>query len=210
MLSANRYASRFLLVSLNIEAILRETTISRRRKRLDTMTNGLGLGDAYSATLERVKAQGVEKPRLGFAVLRWISHAERPLQADELCHALAVEIGSTDIDTDDVPSIQTLLGSCQGLVVMDKETSTIRLVHFTFQEYLRSRPDLFSRAHSTIAETCLTYLNFYPVKELSLNPSHGLQNTPFLKYSSVYWGTHAKRELSSEHAMPLALELFDQ
>lgn len=44
-----------------------------------------------------------------FTVPMWISRAERPLQADELCHALAAEIGSPDIDTDDVPSIQTLL-----------------------------------------------------------------------------------------------------
>jgi len=33
--------------------------------------------------------------------------------------------------------------------------------------------------------------------------------TPFLKYSSRYWGTHAKRELSG-HAMALALQLFSQ
>jgi len=64
----------------------------------------------------------------------WISHAERPLQADELCHALAAEIRSTDIDTDDVPSIQTLLNSCQGLVVMDKKASTVGLIHFTPQK----------------------------------------------------------------------------
>ena len=57
------------------------------------MTDGFGLGDAYSATLGRIKRLGGEKARLGMATLMWISHAERPLKADELCHALAVEIG---------------------------------------------------------------------------------------------------------------------
>ena len=117
--SANRYMSRFLLVSLNIDAVLRETTIHRRRQKLSTMTDGLGLGDAYGATLGRIKGQGGEKARLGMAALMWISHAERPLKADELCHALAVEIGSPGLNTDNVPSIGTLLACCQGLVVKD-------------------------------------------------------------------------------------------
>jgi len=48
------------------------------------MTNGLGLGDVYGATIERIKAQGGEKSRLGMEALMWISHAERPLKANEL------------------------------------------------------------------------------------------------------------------------------
>ena len=94
------------------------------------MTDGLGLGDAYGATLGRIKRQGGEKAGLGMAALMWISHAERPLKADELCHALAVEIGSPNVDTDNIPSISTLLACCQGLVVVEKEASTVRLIHF--------------------------------------------------------------------------------
>ena len=52
------YMFRFLLVSLNIEAIFQEPTIYRRRERLNKMTDGLSLGDAYRATIERIKAQG--------------------------------------------------------------------------------------------------------------------------------------------------------
>ena len=88
----------------------------------------------------------------------WISHAERPLRSDELCHALGVEIGSPNLNSDNVPSIRTLLACCQGLFVMDKETSTIRLIHFTLQEYLGAHPGNFGTTHSTIAETCLSYL----------------------------------------------------
>jgi len=65
------------------------------------------------------------------AALMWISHAERPLQAGELCHALAVELGSTDFDTSNAPSISTLVGYCQGLIAVDREASAMRLVHFT-------------------------------------------------------------------------------
>ena len=204
-LSADKIISRFLLVSLNVDAILRETTISRRRQKLNTTTDGLGLGGVYGETLSRITGQGEEKSRLGMAALMWISHSERPLKVDELCHALGVEIGSPDLDSDNVPSIGTLLDCCQGLVSVDKEASAVRLIHFTLQEYLRTHPQLFGRAHSTMAETCLSYLNSHQVKALSTSPSPDLQSIPFLEYSSLYWGTHAKRELS-DCAKQLALK----
>jgi len=204
----NKFTFRFLLVSLNIDAILEETTIHRRRQKLSLMSDGMGVGDAYGATLSRIKRQGGEKASLGMAALMWISHAERPLKADELCHALAVEIGSSNLNTDNVPSTNTLLACCQGLVVVEKEASTVRLIHFTLQEYLRAHPDLFGTAHSTIAETCLTYLNSHQFKAVSTTPSPDLQDTPFLEYSSLYWGVHAKRDLS-DCAKQLVLKLFD-
>ena len=192
------------------------------------MTGGLELGDVYDATISRIKAQDGDKSRLGMAALMWISHAERPLLADELCYALAVQLGSTDFDVGNIPSMSTLVNCCQGLITVDKEASTVRLVHFTLQEYLSSHPDIFSKPHSAMAEICLTYLNSQQVKALSTDPSldtqHVIflddsdywgepspdaQNTPFLEYCSVYWGVHAKRELS-EYGRSLALELLKE
>jgi len=207
-LSTDRCASRFLLVSLHIDAVLQETTIYRRRRRLGAMTAGLGLGDGYKMTLERIKAQGGEKARLGMAALMWICYSERPLSVDELCQALAVEVGSPDFSPDNVPPISTLLGCCQGLIIVDKRASKVRLIHFSLKEYLCSHPDLFAGAHSIIAETCLTYLNSQHVN--SIPPKiDDIQDVPFLQYSSAYWGSHAKRELSNR-AKSLALKLFSQ
>ena len=203
----DEYAFRFLLVSLNIDAVLQETTIHRRRQKLSAMTSGLGLGDAYGATLGRIKGQGGERARLGIAALMWLSHSERPLKVDELCHALAVEIGLPNLNTDNVPSLGTLIACCQGLVVADKEASTVRLIHFTLQEHLRAHPDPFGAVHSTMAETCLTYLISQKVTAFSTNLSPDLQDTPFLEYSSLYWGVHARRGLS-DCAKLLALKLF--
>jgi len=169
---------RFLLVSLNVDAILQETTISRRRQKLGAITDGLGLGGAYSETLSRIKGQGGEKSRLGMAALMWISHAERPLKVDELCHALGVEIGSPDLDSDNVPSIRTLLSCCQGLVTVQKEASAVRLIHFTLQEYLRAHPRLFSTTHSTMAETCLSYLNSHQIKSLPGSHHYDIWGAP--------------------------------
>ena len=203
--------SRFLLASLNIGAILQESTIYRRRETLSKMRDGLGLEGVYGATIKRIKAQGGGKSRLGMEALMWISHAERPLSLDELCHALAIELGSTDFNTGNVPSISILVDSCQGLITVNKAASTVRLVHFTLREYLSAHHDLFDTPHSAMAEICLTYLNSGQVKALSANPSANpntvIHDKPFLEYCSLYWGAHAQRELS-DCARSLALQLF--
>jgi len=173
------------------------------------MTDGLGLGEAYGATIERIKAQGGDKSRLGMAALMWISHAERPLTADELCHALAVELGSRDFMVSNLPSMSTLVGCCQGLITVDKEASTVRLVHFTLQEYLSAHPDVFTRPHSAIAEVCLTYLNSKQVRSILAYQYYKIDVTFFLQYCSLYWGVHAKRDLS-DCARSLVLELFQE
>ena len=211
---------RFLLASLNIEAILQEPTIHRRRERLSNMTDGLGLEDVYGATIQRIKAQGGYKSRLGMGALMWISYAEVPLRPDELCYALVVGLGSTDFNAANIPSITTLVSCCQGLIAVDKEESTARLIHFTLREYFTAHPDIFSRPHSAIAEICLTYLNSCQVKALSAEvkavlaaSSNDLStftwDKPFLKYCSIYWGAHAKKELS-DCAKSLALQLFKE
>ena len=160
----------FLLVSLSIESVLGEITLDRRRKKLDEMSKGEGLRGAYAATLSRIKAQEGGRSKLGMEVLMWVSHAERPLHVDELCHALGVEEGSRDFNNiRDFPSARTLLACCLGLVTIEKSSSTFRLVHYTLQEYLSDNPNLFTNPHSVIAGVCLTYLNFRHIKSLSSN-----------------------------------------
>ena len=191
-----------------MDAILREATAHGRRQRLRTITKGLDLEGVYGATIKRIAEQGGEKTRLGMEALRWISHSERLLQLDELSHALAVEIGSTDLDTGRIPRKEALLNCCLGFVIVDSEASTMHLIHSTLQEYLYTRLDLFGEAHSIMAETCLTYLNFQTVKDISPTPPLPL-SAPFLKYSSLYWGIHARRK-ASEEVVSLALKLFGQ
>ena len=199
---------RFILVSLNIDAVLEEVTISQRKKKLDQMIQGRGLRDAYSASLARIKAQKGSKSRLGMEALMWLSHSERPLNANELCHALGVEIGSTNLDSQNIPAIETLLGCSLGLVTLEASSYTLRLVHYTLQEYLSNNTDLFHSPHSAIAQTCLTYLNFQFIRDLS--PIRGVSSptTPLLEYASCYWGTHARREMT-ESVNALALGLLD-
>jgi len=197
---------RFLLVSLNIDAILGEVTISKRGQKLNQMTKGNHLGDAYSTTLARMKAQKGSRSRLGIEALMWVSNSERPLYTTELCHALGVKIGSSDLDVGNVPTIRTLLACSLGLITVDASSSTVRLVHFSLQEYLSNNLSLFQSPHSMIAEVCLTYLDFRCVRELS--PLSWVPSTlPFVGYASGYWGTHMRKG-SAGSVEPLALKLL--
>ena len=200
---------RFLLVALSIDTILGETTIHRRREKLKQVSTGQNVGDVYTATLERIRAQTKDRARLGMEAIMWVTHSERPLEPDELRQALGVEFGSRDLNSDNTPSIRTILNCGLGLVTVDSSSSKVRLVHFTLQEHIIANPTLFHSPHSMIAEVCLTYLNFDRIKDISPKLDSSPPATPFLEYASYHWGAHVRRE-TSPSVISLALELLNQ
>jgi len=188
--------ARFLLVSLNIDAILEEVTIYKRRKKLQEMTEGKGLGDAYTATLTLIRLQNGSRSKLGVEALMWISHSERLLKALELCQALGVERGETDQDSWNIPAIETVLHCSLGLITIEASSSTVRLVHFTLQEHLSNASSLFHSPHSMMAEICLTFLNSPSVRDLPTTLVSPPAPVFFVEYASCYWGAHARKGLS--------------
>lgn len=109
-------------------------------------------------------------------VIAWIHLGERPLTVNELLCSLAVRDNDTSFDSEGIPIRATLLNCCLGLVVIDQETSTVRLVHYSLDEYLEKQDQIFgvTRAqwHSKIACTCLTFLNFPAVTGRGTAESH--------------------------------------
>jgi len=176
---------------------------------LGRVTSGLGIGGAYGATLERIQGQGGDRGKFGMEAIMWVSRSERPLTAEELCHALGIEEDSTELDPENVPAMETILSCCLGLVTVDEGGSRVRLIHLTLQEYLSGHPNLFGSAHSKMADVCLTYLNFQSIKDLPSNLLKPPKAAPFLDYASCYWGAHARKDLT-ERTKTLALQLLDR
>ena len=199
--------TRFLLVSLGMDAILAGATIHQRRKALHRVANGLGFQDAYSTTLDRIRQQDGSKSKLGMDALMWLSCCERPLRLEELRHALGVELGAEDFSINNVPSVRTILGCTLGLVTIDKSTSTVHLLHLTLHEYLRQHPTPFLTAHSMMAEICLTYLNYRSLRGLRADLGKVLVTSPFLEYATCFWGAHVGRVVT-EPVKSLALRLL--
>ncbi|CUS09922.1 unnamed protein product, partial [Tuber aestivum] len=115
----------FLLAFLKMNAILEAVNVHERKARLLAMEDSPELQREYSKTLHRIVEQGSNKPKLALTVLMWLGYSKRPLHADELSHALAIKKGSRSTNPENIPSARALSDCCLGLVIVDKEASTI-------------------------------------------------------------------------------------
>jgi ankyrin repeat protein len=123
------------------------------------------LDEAFQVTIDRIQRQASAKSKQGMEVLKWTFMAERPLSVAELRHALAAvdSTSSSHLDHNDLPFEKSLTDHCHGLVVLDKETSSLRLVHKSLQDFLQKQHEkkkLFETGHSEIARACLLYMGF--------------------------------------------------
>ena len=140
----------------------------------------------------------------------WIAYARRPLHVNELCHALAVQIGDTYLDEDDIPMPTVIVESCSGLVTIDYVSSNIRLVHYTLQDYiLDQKHDPVIHEESLLTNACLTYLqsSFISPTTVEEDVITLLARYPFLAYASEHWGHHADKA-SSKEIQHLALQFL--
>ena len=160
--------------------------------------------------MERVEGQLPDQKDFAKQVLSWIICAKRQLNTRELQHALAVEVGDEELDEDNISPIENMVSVCAGLVIVDEESSIIRLVHYTTQEYFkRTQQRWFPTAEDDITTICATYLSFSAFeggycpteshfeKRLLLNPLY--------EYTAHYWGQHARQASS---ICPKALEFL--
>jgi ankyrin repeat protein len=139
-------------------------------------------------------------------IIAWIHLAERPLTVDELLCSLSIKDGDKSLDPNGIPIRKSLLNCCQGLVLIDQETSTVRLVHYSLEEYLIRQDKIFGHTkvewHSKIARTCLTFLRF---------PLRGTEESgeaiTLLFYAATQCGHHLRRADDSPDApLHLAIE----
>lgn len=79
----------------------------------------------------------------------------------ELRHALAIEIEGSEFDEESLDDIKDIISVCCGLVIIDPETQTAKLVHDTTQEYFKKADSQhFPNGREDTAVSCLTYLLF--------------------------------------------------
>ncbi|KAB8271024.1 hypothetical protein BDV30DRAFT_228526 [Aspergillus minisclerotigenes] len=179
----------FLLPVLQVHAVLQAATMRRREEALKTLPSSLS--GAFSGTVARIEQQPTAHLAKAKMIIAWVHLAERPVSVDELLCSLAIEDGDKAFNRRGIPVRSTLLSCCHGLVVIDQETHTVRLVHYSFQEYLNQQSKMFGLSkeewHSQIARTCLTFLNF---PEETADDYMGIT---LLSYAATKWGHHLRR-----------------
>ncbi|KAK2798717.1 hypothetical protein FQN50_008755 [Emmonsiellopsis sp. PD_5] len=205
----------FLLARLHFDSLLDQYTKKKVLSALDKLAKGSGaLHLAYDEAIKTIENQLPGKAVLAKSVLSWITYAKRPLTTEELCHALAVELGEVELDPDNIPDVEDLVSVCAGLVTVDQESNIIRLVHYTTQEYFEQiREHWNSAAHQEIASICLTYLSFNTFRRGSCTNDDDFTNrihqNPFVDYAARYWGQHALTVQAEVSELALSLLRHD-
>ncbi len=162
--------------------------------------------------MTRIEAQGADLAELAKDVLAWIVCAKRPLTTLELQHALAVEVGTPELDESNFTDGENMIAACCGLVTVDKESNIIRTMHHTAESYLdRTWPRWFPAAETTITKSCLTYLSFRTFQRGPCKTDDELrkryQEAPFFTYAAHHWGVHARRDGGSSLPVMAFLKL---
>ncbi|KAL2676553.1 hypothetical protein Neosp_010314 [[Neocosmospora] mangrovei] len=175
---------RFLLAHLHLESLMYKRTAKALCTALERLPRGsTAYDDTYEKTMERIETQFPDQAELAKDTLQWIVYAKAPLSVSGLRHALAVESGEEDLDSDNLPDADDMVTACGGLVTIDQESGIIRLVHYTTQEYFqRTKDTWFRAAEKQMAETSpAEILDFFQLKQAfwsSLQPFFQDQTGP--------------------------------
>ena len=201
---------RFLLPRLYLDRLGCQTSVRNLRRALESLPTNLD--QTYDEAMARIQGQVQEHSELALSALSWISNTLRPLRLDELQHALAVRLGDHNLDKEALEDEALIVSISAGLITVDVESRTIRLVHFTVEEYFKKmKQKWFPDADSRITETCITYLSFDAFEDgrcfFDQELEFRLQENCFLDYAARNWGIHACR--ADEHSIEdLALDFL--
>ena len=177
-----------------METIVNLPTRGHIKDRLQNLAQGIdGLG-IYDQAMDRIEDLTNSNRMLAHKALSWIIFAKRPISTEELRHALAIKLGTTELDEDYLPKIRTILSLCAGLLTVDEQSNIIRLVHYTTQEYFEQTEQKWAAAFDAdIARACVTYLSFSVFETSFLENIDAWSHYHVLyNYAAEYWGQHAR------------------
>ncbi|KAF4880492.1 Vegetative incompatibility protein HET-E-1 [Colletotrichum siamense] len=196
----------FLLAQLHLDSLQGKRSVKAIKNALRKLATGSSAYDsAYEEAMERIEGQLDEQKTLAKDALSWIVCARRPLETLELQHALAVERGTAELDSDNITELEDIVSVCAGLIAIDEQSGIIRLVHYTTQEYFeRTAERWLPNAQELIVESCTAYLSFDAFTVgLAIN-DEGMDTSddsalnvrtwkyPLFDYAAFNWGHHAQ------------------
>ncbi|KAL8840533.1 MAG: hypothetical protein Q9170_001286 [Blastenia crenularia] len=203
----------FLIAHLHISSLRKPINISDLRETLEQLPTTL---DQYwEGMWVKTSNQDESLVRIAHRTLTWLCSSQRQLKAEELRHALAVQPGMNVFDIDRMTEIVAIVETCHGLVDLEENSKTVKLVHATVLEYLqKQRSQLFQNSSAYLTTICLTYLSldvfcqrhceFATSEDVDIHASVGEQVSrwrilsyrlleyPFLDYAAENWGYHAR------------------
>lgn len=197
---------RFLQARFHIDQICQKTTVRQILTELENLkdlgsaisTEGRPLDPTYDRVMDTIRKQPKSCTDLALRILSWLVKARRTLTVEELREVVSVEPGQYELDKWSLPDRTTLLDVCAGLVTIDENSNTIRLAHYTVQEYLLRNRILPENADLIVATACTTYLSFDIFAQDDCAFDDIVESHPFLKYAAGHLLVHLK---ACDHAL---------
>jgi hypothetical protein len=195
--------TRFLITVLRISEVLAQESPAKVEAAL---SSSFDLSLAYENIVSRIYKSNPK----GFVILRWVLFAMYPLTLEQLRFAYAIEEGMEDLNPKQLP-FTTFINSTLGLLVLDRESNTVRIAHSTMKDYIPKYlsehfPD--TNGHPLLARTCLTFLNFHALSNESDRARFGSGGdlSPFFEYAAFQWGHHAREAGDDEKTDNMAVK----
>ena len=191
-----------------VECQFRALSYCRSKRQLDKALVSLpqGLDETYKRMLLNIQEVSVQDAK---RILTLLCCAKRPLTVAELIDATAVELEDEPRLNPDgrLPGEDSIREVCPGLVEFDVRRdgdTTVRIAHFSVQEYLESEriPADAAKfgvtrleANAEIASICLTYL---------LEPAlltEPIEEYPLAPYAAETWHDHFREGDKSKYSV---------
>lgn len=197
-------ADRMFLWTALMVKVLESTSIARVPESLKRLPNGIEA--LYDRVLAEIPEDSLDTVS---SILKWVVFPFRPLTVEELSIVCALDSAAYkspgSMPSEIKNAIEGDLRLC-GTILKIKENS-VHLVHQTTREHLIKRSAMDSaverfllppqQAHSRMALTCLTILDFEELEgvetRLRTDTSNHLRTlVPFSDYAGSHWGSHIR------------------
>ncbi|KAM0088636.1 hypothetical protein ACP6JD_008036 [Aspergillus fumigatus] len=189
--------------------------ITAIKKALDKCKTGWEVYEqAYEKVMKQIWQQIGDRAELAKRALAWLTFARRALTLTELQHALAVVVGESSFDEENLPDVEEMICSCSGLIIYNEKDHIVSLAHYTMQEYLeKTWTSWFPNAHRAIGEVCVTYLCYDDFEGRGCGREYNYEERcrkyPLYAYATESWLYHARKQ-PLDHSLVGKLLMSDE
>jgi ankyrin repeat protein len=132
---------------------------------------------------------------MAYKILMFLTFESTPWDVLSMQCAIAVDLDEDDFGEEDKSPVSMLPFVCKGMVTLDSDSQTIRLVHYSTQEYLlRHSATIFPNGNASIAFTYLHYLAIGPPNLVTSRTETSISwiTHPCATRAALLWGEHAR------------------
>ncbi|KAK9578676.1 hypothetical protein V6Z93_009622 [Aspergillus fumigatus] len=203
----------FSIARVYLDSLKGKCSITAIKKALDKCKTGWEVYEqAYEKEMKQIWQQIGDRAELAKRALAWLTFARRALTLTELQHALALVVGESSFDEENLPDVEEMICSCSGLIIYNEKDHIVSLAHYTMQEYLeKTWTSWFPNAHRAIGEVCVSCYDDFEGRGCGreYNYEERCRKYPLYAYATESWLYHARKQ-PLDHSLVGKLLMSDE